>query len=159
MNLHHCRCLQEYTKILLQRLSAHWKAPGGAMSISKYLDVLVRATEGSGRFAYGFQSNLHFADLPQCTSKITRSHSPCWHHEGLIVYLFTCWNHSHMVSLQTCLIIVLSTFLRPIQVISKIYVTHLNSPVLYNWRQSINWQVYKPEENWTMGGHCGWHSE
>jgi hypothetical protein len=48
--------------MLLQSLRALCKAPGGAGSIWKYLEALVRATAVSGRFAYGFQTDLHFAD-------------------------------------------------------------------------------------------------
>jgi len=49
--------------MLLQSLSALCKAPGGAGSIWKYLEALVRATGVSGRFAHGFRTELHFADL------------------------------------------------------------------------------------------------
>jgi len=48
--------------MLLQSLRALCKAPGGAGSIWKYLEALVRATGVSGRFAYGFRTELHFAD-------------------------------------------------------------------------------------------------
>ena len=48
--------------MLLQSLRAHSKAPGGAGSIRKYLEALARATGVSGRFAYGFQTDIHFAD-------------------------------------------------------------------------------------------------
>jgi hypothetical protein len=48
--------------MLLQSLGALSKAPGGAGSIWKYLEAVVRATGVSGRFAYGFRSELHFAD-------------------------------------------------------------------------------------------------
>jgi len=48
--------------MLLQSLSALCKAPGGAGSIWEYLEAVVRATRVSGRFAYGFRTELHFAD-------------------------------------------------------------------------------------------------
>jgi hypothetical protein len=48
--------------MLLRSLRAPCKAPGGAGSMWKYLEALVRATGVSGRFAYGFQTELHFAD-------------------------------------------------------------------------------------------------
>jgi len=48
--------------MILQSLRALCKAPGEAGSIWKYLEVLVRATGVSGRFAYGFRTELHFAD-------------------------------------------------------------------------------------------------
>jgi len=35
----------------------------GVGSIEKYLDTLVRATGVSRRIAYGFQTELHFADI------------------------------------------------------------------------------------------------
>jgi len=47
--------------MLLQSLKALCKAPGGACSIRKYLEVLARATRVSGRFVYGFWTELHFA--------------------------------------------------------------------------------------------------
>jgi len=49
--------------MLLQSLRALCKAPGGAGSIWKYLEAQVRATGVSGRFAYGFWTKLHFADV------------------------------------------------------------------------------------------------
>ena len=63
MHLHHCRCFQEHVRMLLQSLRALCKAPGGAGSIWKYLEALARATGVSGRFAYGFRTELHFADV------------------------------------------------------------------------------------------------
>jgi len=62
MHLHHCRCFQEHVRILFQSLRALCKAPGGAGSIYKYLEALARATGVFGRFAYGFETELHFAD-------------------------------------------------------------------------------------------------
>jgi len=38
------------------------RSPGGAGSIWKYLEALVRGTGVSERFAYGFRTELHFAD-------------------------------------------------------------------------------------------------
>jgi len=49
--------------MLLQSLRALCKAPGGAGSIWKYFEALARATGVSGRFAYGFRTELHFADV------------------------------------------------------------------------------------------------
>jgi len=63
MHLHNCRCFQGHLRMLLQSLRAHCKAPGGAGSIWKYLKALVRATRVSGRFACGFRTDLHFADV------------------------------------------------------------------------------------------------
>jgi hypothetical protein len=48
--------------MLLQSLSALCKAPGEAGSIWEYLEAVVRTTRVSGRFAYGFRTELHFAD-------------------------------------------------------------------------------------------------
>jgi len=48
--------------MLLQSLRALCKVPGGAGSIKKYSKALARATGVSGRFAYGFQTELHFTD-------------------------------------------------------------------------------------------------
>jgi len=49
--------------MLLQNLRALSKAPGGAGSIWKYFEALARATGVSGRFVYGFRTELHFADV------------------------------------------------------------------------------------------------
>jgi hypothetical protein len=48
--------------MLFQSLRAFCKAPGGAGSISRYLEALVRETRVSERFAYGFQTEIHVAD-------------------------------------------------------------------------------------------------
>jgi len=48
--------------MLLQSLRALCLAAGGPGSIWKYLEALVRTTRVSGRFACGFQTDLHFAD-------------------------------------------------------------------------------------------------
>ena len=48
--------------MLLQSLKALCKAPGGGGSIWEYLEAVVRATRVSGRVAYGFRTELHFAD-------------------------------------------------------------------------------------------------
>jgi hypothetical protein len=53
--------------MLLQSLGALCKAPGGAGSIWKYLEALERATGVSGRFAYGFRTDLHFAAVTALT--------------------------------------------------------------------------------------------
>ena len=47
--------------MLLQSLGALCKAPGESGSIWKYFEALARATGVSGRFAYGFRTELHFA--------------------------------------------------------------------------------------------------
>ena len=49
--------------MLLQSLRVLCKAPGGAGSIWKYLEAVVRATGVSGRDVYGFRTELHFADV------------------------------------------------------------------------------------------------
>ena len=49
--------------MLLQSLRALCFAPGGPGSIWKYIVALVRSTGVSGRFACGFRTNLHFADV------------------------------------------------------------------------------------------------
>jgi hypothetical protein len=65
MHLHHSRPFQEHVRMLLQSLRALCKPPGGAGSIWKYLEAVVRATGVSGRYAYGFRTELHFADAGQ----------------------------------------------------------------------------------------------
>jgi len=47
--------------MLLQSLRAPCNSPRGAGTIWKYLEALVGATGVSGRFAYGFRTDLHFA--------------------------------------------------------------------------------------------------
>jgi hypothetical protein len=49
--------------MLLQSLRALWFAPGGPGSIWNYLGAPVRSTGVSGRFACGFRTDLHFADV------------------------------------------------------------------------------------------------
>jgi len=49
--------------MLLHSLRVHCKAPGGIGSIRKCLETLARATGVSGRFAYSFQTEVHFADV------------------------------------------------------------------------------------------------
>jgi hypothetical protein len=48
--------------MLLQSLRALCKAPGGAGSIWEYLEAVVKAARVSGRLAYGFRTELHYAD-------------------------------------------------------------------------------------------------
>jgi hypothetical protein len=55
--------------MLLQSLRALCKAPGGAGRIWKYFEVLARATEVTGRFAYRFRTELHFADAPSAPTQ------------------------------------------------------------------------------------------
>jgi hypothetical protein len=54
--------------MLFHSLRAFCKAPGGAGSIWKYLEALARVTGVSERFAYGFRTELHFADSACCLS-------------------------------------------------------------------------------------------
>jgi len=49
--------------MLLQSVRALCLAPGGPGSIWNYLGAPVRSPEVSGRFACGFQTDLHFADV------------------------------------------------------------------------------------------------
>jgi hypothetical protein len=51
--------------MILQSLRAHCLAPEGPGSIWNYLGAPVRSTGVSGRFACGFRTDLHFADV-QC---------------------------------------------------------------------------------------------
>jgi len=76
MHIHNCRCFSEHLRMLLQSLRALCKAPGGPGSISKYLEVLVRATGVSERLACGFRMELDFADA--CWESCwTRWDAPC----------------------------------------------------------------------------------
>jgi len=49
--------------MLLQSLRALCLAPGGPGSIWKYFGALVMLAGVSGRFAYGFRTDPHFADV------------------------------------------------------------------------------------------------
>jgi len=49
--------------MLLQSLGAYCLAPGGSGSSWKYLEALVRSLRVSGRIAYCFRTDLHFADV------------------------------------------------------------------------------------------------
>jgi len=51
--------------MLLHSLNALCKTPGGAGSIWECLEAVVRATRVSGRVAYGFRTELHFADVAE----------------------------------------------------------------------------------------------
>jgi hypothetical protein len=58
--------------MLLQSLRALCNAPGGPGSIWKYLEALAMATRVSGRFACGFWTDLHFADVSNVGLHTTR---------------------------------------------------------------------------------------
>jgi len=49
--------------MLLQSLKALCNAPGGAGSIWEYFEAVVRAPRVSGKVAYVFRTELHFADV------------------------------------------------------------------------------------------------
>jgi hypothetical protein len=51
--------------MLLQSLRALCFAPGGPGSIWNSVGAPVRTTGVSGRFACGFRTDLHFADVPE----------------------------------------------------------------------------------------------
>jgi len=91
MNLHHNRCFQEHVRMLMQSLTVLCKAPGGAGSIWKYLEALVRATRLSRRFAFGFQTELHFADEPP----VNTYEPPSTEHSKFSIKTYTKWMASH----------------------------------------------------------------
>jgi hypothetical protein len=70
MHLNKCRCFQTHLRMLLQSLTALCLAPGGPGSIWNNLGVLVRLTGVSGRFACGFRTDLHFADVSVTHSRL-----------------------------------------------------------------------------------------
>jgi len=49
--------------MLLRSLRAYCLAPEGSGSIYKYLEALVRSPGVSGRIAYCFRTDSHFADV------------------------------------------------------------------------------------------------
>jgi hypothetical protein len=55
--------------MILQSLTALSKAPVGFRSIWKYSEALVKATRVSGKFAYGYRTECHFADEEQVMMK------------------------------------------------------------------------------------------
>jgi len=63
MHLHHCGCLQEHVRMVLQSLRALCKAREWAGSIWKYLEALAMAAGVSDRLANGFWTEIHFADI------------------------------------------------------------------------------------------------
>jgi len=63
MHLHNCRCSHEHLRMLLQRPGALCLAPGGPKSICDYLGAPERSAGVYGRFACGFRTYLHFADV------------------------------------------------------------------------------------------------
>ena len=100
MHLHNCRCFQEHLRMLLQSLRALCSAPGGPGSIWNHFGAPVRSTGVSGRFACGFRTDLHFADVIArdqrlVTSRLYKSDitRPWTHHMqpcGYIIPLFRC---------------------------------------------------------------------
>jgi hypothetical protein len=70
MPLNNCRCFQTHLRMLLQSLTPPCLAPGGPGSICTYLGVPVRSTRVSGRFACGFRTDLHFADVSATRSRL-----------------------------------------------------------------------------------------
>jgi len=62
MHLHNYRCFLEHLRRLWQSLRELRLPTVGPESIWMYLEVLVRSTGVSVRFACGLQSNLQFAD-------------------------------------------------------------------------------------------------
>src|SRR5882757_7742352 len=72
MYLQNCRCFPEHLRMLLQSLRALCFAPGGPGSIWNYLGAPVTSTGVSGRFACGFRTDLHFADVHSMTGNTPR---------------------------------------------------------------------------------------
>ena len=66
MHLHNCRCCQAHLTMLLQSLRALYTAPGRPGRIWMYIGVIVRLSRVHGRFACGFQTNLHHAHEAEC---------------------------------------------------------------------------------------------
>jgi len=64
-HLHYCRCIQEDLRILLQHLRSMCLTSEGSGRDRNPLDVPARSTGVPGRFACGFWTILHFADV--CT--------------------------------------------------------------------------------------------
>jgi hypothetical protein len=63
MHIHNCRRFQEHLRMVWQSLRALCKAPRGLGSIWMYLKAVVWATRVAGRFACGFWTDLHVADV------------------------------------------------------------------------------------------------
>jgi len=55
--------------MLFQSLRARCLAPGGPGSIWNHMGAPVRSTGVSGRFACGFKTDLHFADVRMKTGR------------------------------------------------------------------------------------------
>jgi len=104
MHLHNCRCSQEHLRMLLQSPRALCIAPGGPGSIWNDLEAPVRSAGVSWRFACGFRTDLHFADVAQplyytrCNTQnhwhsvdtlLTRVWMLCW--RSIDALLTLCW--------------------------------------------------------------------
>jgi len=63
--------------MLLQSLRALCFAPGGPGSIWNYLRAPVRSTGVSGRFACGFRTDLHFADVKSRSAATNKCNLKC----------------------------------------------------------------------------------
>jgi hypothetical protein len=61
MCLHNCRCFLEHLRMLLMSFRAIWFPTERSRSNWKYLEALVRFTRVSGRFGWGYRTDLHFA--------------------------------------------------------------------------------------------------
>jgi len=90
MHLHNCRFFQEHPRMLWQSMRALYLAPGGPGSIWNYLGAPVRSTRVSRRFACGFRTDLHFADVEYKCNYL------CWI-QYIILYSKNlkpnCWIH------------------------------------------------------------------
>jgi len=71
MHLYHCRSFQEDLRLLMHRLRAQCFAPESPGSIRKYREAQVRSTSVSGRFAYGFRTNLNLAVEKESVNSVT----------------------------------------------------------------------------------------
>jgi len=79
MDLQNCRCFQEHLRMLLHSLCALCFAPGRPGSMWIYWGEPVRSTGVSGRFACGFRTDLHFADVPASFPARAYKVGPAWY--------------------------------------------------------------------------------
>jgi len=69
----------------------------GGLSVWKYLEVLVRATSVSGRFAFGFSTEFHLADVAASMSSVSVGrHWQLQHYFSTIGQCMAIWHLQYM---------------------------------------------------------------
>jgi len=89
MHFDNRRCFQEHLRMVLQSMGALCVAQGGSGSFWKYNKALVGSTGVAGRFACGYPTDFHFADvhLGNCvhTSVVSRHYAATIDHPHVMI--------------------------------------------------------------------------